>query len=222
MDFITELPVSTDACYPCSRNIWVITDRLTKERHFVPCQDMTASHLARMFTQYIIRTHGLPSSTISDRGTQFTSKFWRALCQQLGITVKLSTTHHPETNGQTEKAYQELERYLRGHVNYLQDDWVQWFSLAEFAASNAVSESTRMTLFFANIGFHSRLNLNLSQPTSNQEAQDLAQHMNDIIEQLKANLLTSQEAQRSAANLHRIPSSFYQVRNQVWLNSWNI
>ena len=50
MDFFTELPVFTDACYSRSRHIWVITDCLTKERHFVPCQDMTASHLARMFT----------------------------------------------------------------------------------------------------------------------------------------------------------------------------
>ena len=194
LDFITELPVSTNACYPCSCHIWVITDCLTKERHFVPCQDMMTSHLAQMFTQYVIQTHGLPSSIVSDRGTQFTSKFWRALCQQLGITVKLSTAYHPETNSQTERANQELERYLRSHVNYLQADWVQWLPLAEFAANNAVSESSRMTPFFANKNFYPRLSLNLSQPANNQEAQDLAQHMNNIIEQLRANLLMSQEA----------------------------
>ena len=170
---------------------------------------MTASHLARMFTQYVIRTHGLPSSIVSDCGTQFTSKFWRTLCQQLGITVKLSTAYHPETNSQTERANQELECYLRSRVNYFQDDWVQWLPLAEFAANNAVSKSSRMTLFFANKSFYSRLSLDLSQPTSNQEAQDLAQHMNDIIKQLKANLLTSQEAQQSAANLHRVLAPFY-------------
>ena len=194
MDFITELPVSTDAYYPFSCHIWVITDCLTKERYFVPCQDMTASHLARMFTQFVIQTHGLLSSTVSDCGTQFTSELWRFLCQQLGITVKLSTAHHPETNGQTKRANEELERYLRSHVNYLQDDWAQWLPLAEFAANNAVSESSRMTPFFANKGFYPRLSLDLSQQTNNQEAQDLAQHMNNIIKQLKANLLTLQEA----------------------------
>ena len=215
MNLITELPVSTDACYSCSHHIWVITDCLTKERHFVPCQDMTASHLAQMFTQFVIQTHGLSSSIVSDRGTQFTSKFWRALWQQLGITVKLLTAHHPETNGQTKRANQKLERYLRSHVNYLQNDWVQWLPLAEFAANNAVSESSKITPFFANKGFYPRLSLDLFQPTSNQEAQDLAQHMNNIIEQLKAYLLMSQEAQRSAANFHRVLASFYQVGNQV-------
>ena len=183
---------------------------------------MMASHLARTFTQFVIQTHGLPSSIVLDHGTQFTSKFWRALCQQLGIAVKLSTAHHPETNGQTERANQVLKRYLQSHVNYLQDDWAQWLPLAEFPANNAVSESSRMTLYFANKSFHSRLSLNLSQSASNQEAQDLVQHMNNVIEQLKANLLTSQEAQQSAANLHRVPPQSYQVRDQVWLNSRNI
>ena len=70
-----------------------------------------------------------------------------------------------------------------------------------------------MTLFFANKGFYPRLSLDLSQPANNQEAQDLAQHMNNSIEQLRANLLMSQEAQQSAANLHRVPAPFYQLRD---------
>ena len=111
MDFITELPVSSDACYSCSWHIWVVTDRLTKERHFVSCQDMMASHLARMFILFVLWAHGLPLSIVSDRGTQFTSNFWKALCQQLGITVKLSTAHHPKTDSQTERQNQALERY---------------------------------------------------------------------------------------------------------------
>ena len=79
-----------------------------------------------------------------------------------------------------------------------------------------------MIPFFANKSFHPRLSLDLFQPTNNQEAQDLAQHMNNIIKQLRVNLLTSQEAQQSAANLHRVLALFYQVRDQVWLNSRDI
>ena len=79
-----------------------------------------------------------------------------------------------------------------------------------------------MIPFFANKGFHPRLSLDLSQPASNQEAQDLAQHMNDVIEQLRANLLRLQEAQPSAANLYRVLALSYQVGDQVWLNSRNI
>ena len=119
MDLITEPPVSSNDCYPRSCHIWVVTDKLTKEKHFVPCQDMTAFHLARTFIQFILQTHGFPSSIVSDRGTQFTSNFWRALCQQLGIAVKLSTAHYPETDGQTERQNQELERFFWSYINCL-------------------------------------------------------------------------------------------------------
>ena len=46
--------------------------------------------------------------------------------------------------------------------------------------------------------------------------------MNNIIKQLRTNLLTSQEAHWSAANLHSVLTSSYQMEDQVWLNSWNI
>lgn len=60
MDFIIDLPESSDACYPRSKHIWIITDRLTKERHFGPCADLSTSHLVRMFIQFVVRTHRLP------------------------------------------------------------------------------------------------------------------------------------------------------------------
>ena len=71
-----------------------------------------------MFIQFVLWTQVLPFSIVLDCGKQFTSKFWKALYQQLGITVKLSTAYHIETNGQTERANQELERYLRNYINY--------------------------------------------------------------------------------------------------------
>ena len=72
-----------------------------------------------------------------------------------------------------------------------------------------------MTPFFVNKRYHPRLSLNPPQPSTNQEAQDLTQHMEDILEQLKANLLVSQEVQRSAANFHKTLTLSYQVGDQV-------
>ena len=78
---------------------------------------MTASHLAKMFIQFVLQTDSLSLSIASDHGIQFTSNFWKALCQQLGIIVKLSTAHHLKTDGQTERQSQELKHYLWSYIN---------------------------------------------------------------------------------------------------------
>ncbi len=62
--------------------------------------------------------------------------------------------YHPEGDGQTECLNQVLEQYLRAYMNYQQDDWSSLLPLAEFAYNNAMNETTRVSLFFANKGYH--------------------------------------------------------------------
>ena len=76
----------------------------------------------------------------------------------------MSTTYHPETDGQTKRVNQDVERYLRSYVTYLQDDWVDWLPMAEFAQNNSQSESIKATPFFANYGFHPRLGFEPETP----------------------------------------------------------
>ena len=56
----------------------------------------------------IINLHGAPNSIISDRGTQFTSHYWKSFQRALGTKVKLSTAFHPQTDGQAERTIQTL------------------------------------------------------------------------------------------------------------------
>ena len=75
MDFVVGLPWShgDDA-------IWVVVDRLTKQRHLVPCRgDVDAEDLADLFLQRVFRLHSLPETITSDCGTQFASHFERRL-----------------------------------------------------------------------------------------------------------------------------------------------
>lgn len=50
-----------------------------------------------------------------------------------------------------------MEQYLRAYVNFEQDDWVTWLPKAEFAYNNAYNSFTKMTFFFANLGYHPRM-----------------------------------------------------------------
>ena len=99
LDFITRLPMSNgfDA-------LLVVVDRLSKMAHYIPTtSDVNSKQLAKLFFDNIFRLHGIPDSIVSDRGTQFTSDFTRALAALVGIHQKLSTSFHPQTDGQTER-----------------------------------------------------------------------------------------------------------------------
>ena len=47
-----------------------------------------------------------------------------------------------------------MERYLCIFVNYQQDDWSGKLAMAEFAANNNESASTKLSFFFATQGLH--------------------------------------------------------------------
>jgi transposase InsO family protein len=105
MDFITGV-LEVDGC----NALWVIVDRLTEMAHFVACKEtMGAKDLADEFLLHVVWAHGLPNSIISDRGSLFTSLFWKQIMTALGTSRNLSTAFHPETDGQTERTNATLE-----------------------------------------------------------------------------------------------------------------
>jgi hypothetical protein len=149
MDFIVELP-------PCKgfNAILVFVDTLTKMAHFAPCHTTcTAEQAAELFNAWVFRLHGLPRVMLHDRGTQFTSHFWRHFYSMCGVSQASSTAFHPQTDGQTERVNRVLEDYLRHFISPLQDNWVSLLSFAEFAYNNALHESTGASPFKLNYGF---------------------------------------------------------------------
>jgi len=221
MDFVTGLPQSKghDA-------IWVVVDRLTKQRHLVPCNTtVDARDLADMFLQHVFRLHGLPRTITSGRGPQFASAFWRRLCARLGIEPRLSTAFHPQTDGQTERMNAVMEQYLRSYVNYLQDDWAEWLPIAEFASNNHTSETTEVSPFFANLGYDPRwqFDLSASRPdeAEDQRARSATQVLSEIHDHLRTEMHRAQLQYQENAVEHRLPAPDYQVGDFVWLDARN-
>ncbi|KAG0158308.1 hypothetical protein PDIDSM_5821 [Penicillium digitatum] len=221
MDFITHLPLSYgyDA-------ILVVVDRLTKMKHFIHCKGTcNAEEVARLYTRHVWKLHGLPNTVVSDRGPQFVAQFWKHLTKRLRITNLLSTAYHPETDGQTERANAVLEQYLRAYVSYLQDDWSEWLPLAEFTANSHYSESTRVSPFYANYGFHPRIGFEPSQPASHpatRDAEKFATRMQELTEYVRAEILSAQARYEEQTNRHRAPARRYRPGQLVWLNARNI
>ncbi|GMG18154.1 unnamed protein product [Phytophthora fragariaefolia] len=150
MDFMIALPITETG----KDAIMVIVDRLTKRAKFIATNtNATAEETAALFMVNYVKDHGVPKSIISDRDSKFTSKFWQEVIKTLMTTHNLSSAFRPQTDGQTKRTNRFIEDYLRGVVNPFQNDWDEYFHLAEFAYNRRVHSSIGMSPFEADLGY---------------------------------------------------------------------
>ncbi len=88
---------------------------------------------------------GLPSSIISDHDPCWTSDFWRSVVKHLKTRMALSSSHHPQHDGQTEIVNKMLESMLRAYTSEDRNSWAEWLHLLEFTYNSHVHASTGTT-----------------------------------------------------------------------------
>lgn len=163
MDFVTTLPLTQRN----RDNIMVVVDPLSKMAHFIASRDTAdADYVAGLFVDNVVRLHGVPRRFICDRDGKFVSDFWKSVWKRLGVSIDMSTAHHPQTDGQSERTIQTLKQYLRAHVKYNQKDWDLLLPLAELAYNSASHSATGTSPFITAYGRQPYLPLALYQPPS--------------------------------------------------------
>ncbi|KAI3805346.1 hypothetical protein L1987_27641 [Smallanthus sonchifolius] len=214
MDFITKLP-RTSSGYD---SIWGIIDRLTKSAHFLPIrEDYRVENLARIYIDEILSRHGVPLNIISDRDARFTSRFWQSLQTALGTRLDLSTTYHPQTDGQTERTIQTLEDMLRACVIDFGGNWDSHLSLIEFSYNNSYHTSITMAPFEALYGRKCRSPICWNEIGEAQiTGPELIQETSEKIIQIRDNIRVARSRQKSYADKRRKPLEF-QVGDLVLL-----
>ncbi len=71
----------------------------------------------------------------------------KELCRNLNIKQNISTTYHPQMDGQSERTNQWLEQYLRIFGNGVQTDWAKWLPLAQYTHNAWPSATTGKSPF---------------------------------------------------------------------------
>ncbi|KAL2236196.1 UNVERIFIED_CONTAM: Transposon Tf2-11 polyprotein [Sesamum indicum] len=138
MDYISGLPKVGDL-----GSIIVVVDRLSKYATFIAApKHVTAEGTAHLFFKHIVKHWGLPKDIVSDRDSRFTGVFRTELFKLLGSTPSMSSSYHPQSDGQTECFNSTLEDYLRHFVRGTQKDWVKLLDVAQLYFNVQKSSST--------------------------------------------------------------------------------
>ena len=149
MDFVEGLPTSGAANY-----VLVVVDSFTKYAHFVPLHHpFTALVVAKAFTNHIYKLHDMSVAIISDRDRIFLSNFWYELFSLADVQLRMSSSYHPQSDGQTERLNQTMETFLRCFVNACPSKWSLWLSSADFWYNTSVHSSIGRSPFEALYGY---------------------------------------------------------------------
>lgn len=219
IDWITHLPATPRG----HTSIMVCVDRLSKMVHLIATKDSSgAEDAARLFFDNVVRLHGVPKTVISDRDARFTSHFWGALCDHLGVGRSMSTAFHPETDGQTERCNRILQDMLRHYINPMHNDWDEHLTAVEFAINNSFQESIKMSPFMLIYGQNplTPSTLRVSK-VDNPKALQVSTTLLERVAAAKLALAAAQQRQKAYADQKRGDVEF-QVHQEVLLSTRNI
>jgi hypothetical protein len=214
MDFIVG-SLRTQSGYD---SIWVIADWLTKVAHFIPLKTTySGPQLAELYMSWIVYLHGALKKIVSDRGTQFTLKFWERLYEILDTQLRFSSTYHPQTDGQTERVNQILEDMLRACALQYGRSWDKSLSYVEFSYNNSYQESLNMVPFEMLYGRRCRTPLFWSETGERKIFRpDILQEAEKQVRMVRENMRVVQSRQKSYAD-HRRRELSFEVRDFVYL-----
>ncbi|KAG1935783.1 retrotransposable element [Pimephales promelas] len=218
LDFITALPPSQGHTV-----VLTVVDRFSKAAHFIPLPKLpSAKETAVSVIDHVFRLHGLPTDVVSDRGPQFVSKFWREFCRLLGATVSLSSGFHPQSNGQTERANQDLERTLRCLVSKNPSSWSQQLSMVEYAHNTLPVSSTGLSPFECSVGYQPPIFPSMESEVAVPSAHAFVQRCRRTWTRARETLLQVGARTKVKANRHRRRPPVYVVGSKVWHSTKDI
>lgn len=133
--------------------ILVVVDRFSKGVHLgMLHSNHTASTVAHLFLDIVVKIHGMPHSLVFDRDPLFLSKFWQELFKLSGTKLRMSSAYHPQSDGQTEVLNRVIEQYLQSFVHQRPSSWGKFLLWAEWPYNTSIHTATGMTPYEVTFG----------------------------------------------------------------------
>ncbi|GBG63973.1 hypothetical protein CBR_g39978 [Chara braunii] len=201
--------------------ILTVVDQLTKFATFLPCRyHAKTPELAKVLYAGWIRTKGYPKEIVCDRDTWFMSDFWLALIKRWGSSLKPSSSRHPQTDGQTERAHQTAQVLLRTLIRPDQKDWVELLPDVELAYNSSIHPAIEMSPFEFEHGSPVTSSLDTIIPrTAKSDDHLLFLHpMQELLVKARDQMAKTQQRMSQQANRQRLPCPFC-ADDLVWVSA---
>jgi len=215
VDLITDLPLSSGF-----NTVINVVDHFSKMVHLIPVAGLpSAEDIANHFLKHVFRLHGLPAAITSDRGTQFTSRFWKRLLELLGIETVYSTAHHHASNGQVERLNGIVSQTLRCLCNSDSTLWSYYLPFVEFSINNTCNSSVKMSPFEINYGFSLNFDPDVSFTHARNHAELTTLDWTNHFKLIRNQIIKAKVDYTNSANKSRSLGPSFKVNDYVWLNS---
>ena len=136
IDFMGPFPPS------CGNEfILVAVDYVSKWVEAVACRQADSEAVRRLFNDVIFPRFGVPKAVISDGGKHFINRQFNNLLKRHGVTHKVTTSYHPQSNGQAEISNREIKSILEKTVARTRKDWSLKLSDALWAISHRFQDT---------------------------------------------------------------------------------
>ncbi|GBG67542.1 hypothetical protein CBR_g673 [Chara braunii] len=200
--------------------ILTVVDRLTKFAMFLPCRyHAKAPELAEVLYAGWIRIKGYPKEIVCDHDTRFMSDFWLALIKRWGSSLKPSSSRHPQTDGQTERAHQTAQVLLRTLIRPDQKDWVERLPDVELAYNSSIHPAIGMSPFEFEHDSPVTSPLDTSPRTAESDDHLLfLRRMQELLVKARDQMAKTQQRMSQQANRQRLPCPF-RAGDLVWVSA---
>ena len=129
----------------------VAVDKFTKWIEAKPINSPDEASAIK-FVKSIVFRFGVPHSIVTDNGSNFTSKEFKAYCAEVGIKLHFASVAHPQTNGQVEKANgiicNGIKKRLLAPLEKARHTWPEELPSVLWSIRTTPNTATQETPFF--------------------------------------------------------------------------
>jgi hypothetical protein len=134
-----------------------------------------------------------------------------------GVTLRMSTAFHPQTDGQSEVVNKVIAMYLRCVTGDQPHAWVDWLSWAEYCYNTSFHTALRATPFEVVYGRPPPPLLPYEPGSAKTEVVDtLLSSRDEVLEEVRQQLLRAQQVSKKYYDAGHRDEEF-QVGDWVWL-----